>query len=140
MIPNRTPAAAFPRAALALAATLLLALLLVPYSALEAIRHYLPWVGATSHWLAALAPGLDLEHFVAFTALGALARLAQGRWRERWTWLLLVLFSVGTELAQAWIPTRSPNPDDLVLNLAGAGLGYTLACLLVLAARLTRRT
>lgn len=140
MTPHRPSALAVPRTALALAATLLLALLLVPYSALEAIRHSVPWLGATSHWLDALAPRLDMEHFVAFTAVGALARLAQGRARAGWTCLLLVLFSVGTELAQAWIPTRSPKPDDLVLNLAGAGLGYTLACLLVLAARLMRRT
>lgn len=139
-MPPRPSAVAVPRAALAFAATLLLALLLVPYSALEAIRHSVPWVGATSHWLDALAPRLDMEHFVAFTALGSLARLAQGRARAGWTCLLLVLFSVGTELAQAWIPSRSPKADDLVLNLAGAGLGYALACVLLFAALLTRRT
>jgi glycopeptide antibiotics resistance protein len=45
---------------------------------------------------------------------------------RRW-WLILplaLLISVSIELAQHWIPDRSADIDDVIVNVAGALLGY----------------
>jgi glycopeptide antibiotics resistance protein len=53
---------------------------------------------------------------------------------RRW-WLILplaLLVSVSIELAQFWIPDRSADIDDVIVNVAGALLGYLLFRLLSL--------
>ena len=124
-----------PRAALALGSVGVVALLLMPYSGLQAIRSNVEWVGSLSAWFDTLAPGLDMEHLVVFTMLGALSRFAQRRPRWLVTGLLLCLFGLATELAQGWISSRSPRVDDLLLNFAGAALGYAVAAAMAAAFR-----
>ena len=54
--------------------------------------------------------------------LGPIALPAVGRW-----WLIIPLalaISVSIELAQHWIPDRSADIDDVIVNVAGALIGY----------------
>lgn len=56
--------------------------------------------------------------------LGPIALPVLGRW-----WLILplaILVSGSIELAQHWIPARSADIDDVIVNVAGALLGYLL--------------
>jgi len=45
---------------------------------------------------------------------------------DRWWHVVLVAaaLSLAIEVAQLWIPDRAFDVDDLLLNVAGAGLGY----------------
>ena len=47
-------------------------------------------------------------------------------WLDRWPRVLLGAFaiSLAIELAQLWIPDRAADVDDLLLNVAGAAIGY----------------
>ncbi len=56
-------------------------------------------------------------------------------WLDRWWHVLLAAFalSLAIELAQLWIPDRAVDVDDLLLNVAGAALGYALLSVLRLA-------
>jgi glycopeptide antibiotics resistance protein len=56
-------------------------------------------------------------------------------WLDRWWRVLLAAFalSLAIELAQLWIPDRAADVDDLLLNVAGAALGYAILSLLRLA-------
>jgi glycopeptide antibiotics resistance protein len=56
-------------------------------------------------------------------------------WLDRWWRVLLAAFalSLAIELAQLWIPDRAADVDDLLLNIAGAALGYAMLSLLRLA-------
>jgi glycopeptide antibiotics resistance protein len=49
-------------------------------------------------------------------------------WMDRWWRVVLVsaVLSLTIEVAQLWIPARAADVDDLLLNVAGAVLGYTL--------------
>ena len=132
----RFPAVAFvSRGLLALSTGLVLALLVVPYADLLLLRATLPWVGSAAGWLDRLEPGLDMEHLVVFALLGALARFAQRRPRFAVAALWLGLFGLATELAQVWIPTRSAQLDDLLLNVTGAVTGYAVGAAVVWLAR-----
>lgn len=72
-------------------------------------------------------------NLAGFVPMGFLlsALLCGGRCRafgKRLGWVMLVCggLSLGIELAQAWIPTRSSQMLDLILNTLGAGLGVLL--------------
>jgi glycopeptide antibiotics resistance protein len=56
-------------------------------------------------------------------------------WLDRWWRVLLAAFAVSLaiELAQLWIPDRAADVDDLLLNVAGAALGYATLSLLRIA-------
>jgi VanZ family protein len=60
-----------------------------------------------------------LAHFVGFMLAGILA--LGSRWpAPRWVVLLgLVAYAAGTEVIQAFVPRRTPEMWDLLLNLAG---------------------
>jgi len=49
-------------------------------------------------------------------------------WMDRWWRVLLaaILLSLAIEVAQLWIPDRAADVDDLLLNVAGAALGYAI--------------
>jgi glycopeptide antibiotics resistance protein len=49
-------------------------------------------------------------------------------WMDRWWRLLLaaVALSLAIEITQLWVPDRSADVDDLLLNVVGALLGYAL--------------
>jgi glycopeptide antibiotics resistance protein len=56
--------------------------------------------------------------------LGPMAFPVLARW-----WLILplaLLISVSIELAQHWIPDRSADIDDVIVNVAGALIGYLM--------------
>lgn len=58
-------------------------------------------------------------------------------WLDRWWRVLLAAFalSVGIELTQMWIPDRAADVDDLMLNVAGAALGYAILSVVRLGSR-----
>lgn len=59
-------------------------------------------------------------------------------WLDRWWRVLLaaVALSLAIEIAQLWVPDRSPDIDDLLLNVVGAMVGYaTLSALRLGASR-----
>jgi len=63
--------------------------------------------------------------------LGPIAFPALDRW---WRVLLLALvISVAVEVAQLWIPDRSADVDDVMVNVAGAAIGFLIY-------RIARRT
>lgn len=47
-------------------------------------------------------------------------------WLDRWWRILLAALAISTaiEVGQLWIPDRSADIDDVILNVAGALLGY----------------
>jgi glycopeptide antibiotics resistance protein len=49
-------------------------------------------------------------------------------WMDRWWRVLLVgaALSLSIEIAQLWIPHRSADVDDLLVNVTGAALGYAI--------------
>ncbi|MGH2463064.1 MAG: VanZ family protein [Candidatus Limnocylindria bacterium] len=53
-------------------------------------------------------------------------------WMDRWlrVFVAAVALSAAIELAQLWIPERSADVDDVLLNVAGALLGYAILSLL----------
>lgn len=61
-------------------------------------------------------------------------------WMDRWMHVLLaaVAISVAIETAQLWVPDRSADVDDLLLNVVGAMLGYAILSALRLGARRPR--
>jgi len=58
-------------------------------------------------------------------------------WLNRWLRVLVASLALSTaiELAQPWIPDRSADVDDLLLNVAGAILGYAAFLLLRIGSR-----
>jgi glycopeptide antibiotics resistance protein len=70
--------------------------------------------------------------------LGPIALPAMNGWIR--VILAALAISLAIELAQLWIPNRSADVDDVLLNVAGAMLGYALFLLLRLGAGLRRTT
>jgi len=71
-------------------------------------------------WLRNLFGNLGL--LLPLGLLGPIALPALNRW-----WLVIplaLLLSTAIELAQFWIPDRSADIDDVIVNVAGALLGY----------------
>lgn len=70
-----------------------------------------------------------LEHFILYAAIPVIYFLAKGAYLDRvikdryYIILLGILFSLLTEIQQYFIPTRSFNPVDLILNIAGFLVG-----------------
>ena len=58
-------------------------------------------------------------------------------WMDRW-WRVLpaaVALSLAIEVAQLWVPDRSADVDDLLLNVVGAMLGYAMLSVLRIGSR-----
>lgn len=53
-------------------------------------------------------------------------------WLDRWVRVLAVALalSLAIEVAQLWVPDRSADVDDLLLNVAGAMVGYAFLSVL----------
>jgi len=53
-------------------------------------------------------------------------------WLDRWLRVLVtaLVLSSAIELAQLWVPDRSADVDDLLLNVVGAMLGYVILTVL----------
>lgn len=58
-------------------------------------------------------------------------------WMDRWWRVLLaaVALSLAIEVAQLWVPDRSADVDDVLLNVAGAILGYAILRVLRIGSR-----
>ena len=58
-------------------------------------------------------------------------------WMDRWWRVLLaaVALSLAIEVAQLWVPDRSADVDDILLNVAGALLGYAILWVLRIGSR-----
>lgn len=58
-------------------------------------------------------------------------------WLDRWVRVLVASLapSVAIEVAQLWIPDRSADVDDVLLNVAGAILGYAILSVLRIGSR-----
>lgn len=88
-------------------------------------------------WLAlspAPPPAVDtgwdkLNHLLAFAALSFVAQGASGRPALPRLAIVvgLILYGLGIEAAQAWVPGRSSDWQDLLANAAGIGSGCVLA-------------
>jgi glycopeptide antibiotics resistance protein len=59
-------------------------------------------------------------------------------WMDRWLRVVVASLALSTaiELAQLWIPDRSADVDDVLLNVVGAILGYTILTALRIGSRL----
>jgi len=58
-------------------------------------------------------------------------------WMDRWLRVLVASLALSTaiELAQLWIPDRSAEVDDVLLNVVGAILGYAVLRVLRIGSR-----
>jgi len=58
-------------------------------------------------------------------------------WMDRWWRVLLaaVALSLAIEVAQLWVPDRSADVDDILLNVVGAILGYAVLLVLRIGSR-----
>jgi glycopeptide antibiotics resistance protein len=56
--------------------------------------------------------------------LGPIALPALGRWWR--VFLVALAISTAIEVTQLWIPDRSADIDDVIVNVAGALLGYAV--------------
>jgi len=109
------------------------------------------------------APGLDVEpNFIPLHTIGIyLANLDSGYWvrqmagnlflllpvgllgpvvlpwMDRWLRVLVASLALSTaiELAQLWVPDRSADVDDVLLNVVGAVLGYAILTALRIGSR-----
>lgn len=115
-------------------------LLLVPNSALNFLRAEYGWLGSMANGIDRVhaGTGIDLDHAIVFAALGAAAGAAF--WERRWPVLVagLAVLAVASEIAQFWIPGRTPLVSDAMIDLGGAVAGLALARLALEAARRTR--
>jgi glycopeptide antibiotics resistance protein len=82
-------------------------------------------------WVRQLVGNLLL--FLPVGLLGPIAFPALDGWMR--VLLAALVFSVGIEFAQLWIPNRMADVDDVLLNVAGAMFGYAILTLARLASR-----
>lgn len=120
------------RSALVLALLLVIASLVVPYSALERVHEEFGWIGRGEAWLTSVWPGFDLDHLAAFASLGFLAALAKVRLSGGQAVLSLLALAAVTEILQGLVPGRSPQLADAALDIVGGAMGYLVGCGLVL--------
>jgi VanZ family protein len=82
-------------------------------------------------------PG-PLEHMAAYAIAGALLTVCyQKRSQPFIVAVALSLYAATLEIAQIWVPGRNPKFIDFAASSAGALIGPALACIGVLAQRLT---
>lgn len=75
-------------------------------------------------------PG-QIEHFLAYAAVAAIAGLAFGRYlRLRVLLLIIALYAGLLEFAQRWAPERTPSLLDFAASAAGAAVGIALCALM----------
>lgn len=86
-----------------------------------------------------------VAHLVAYTVLGALLAMALGAWtrpspgRAAAAAIVAVLYGVSDEIHQSFVPERTGQAQDVVVDAIGALLGV-LAFVLVARARNAGRT
>ena len=64
-----------------------------------------------------------LAHFGCFAVLAVLALATRPRMRASWLLALLGVYALATELLQGFVPPRTPEFSDFVLNILGIAAG-----------------
>jgi hypothetical protein len=120
---------------LILVARLLLVLIMVlvvtslalPINAIDHVRTNWHGLARWAVWVEQLAPGIDMDHLAAFSALGLAARFSYPDVSVPKMAAILGLLSLLTEIMQFWVPGRTPLLSDAGLDVAGGILGYMTA-------------
>jgi len=88
----------------------------------------------SSFWVGQLVGNLLL--FMPFGILGPMAF----RWLDGWVRVFVgaLILSLLVEASQLWVPNRSADVDDVILNVAGALLGYAFLSIMRAIGRPTR--
>ncbi len=68
-----------------------------------------------------------IEHIVGYAVCGCLFSLGFTYWRASLIFLALAALAFGLEIAQMFVPARTPKVSDAVLSAAGAAFGICLA-------------
>lgn len=119
------------RITLLLVLAAVLAALLVPNTTLASLRSAYPWLGELGSRLDSLSPwGVDLDHLLAFGALGVATGLALPTARLRQVAVGMLALACATELLQVWVPGRTARLADVVGDVAGGLAGW--ACIWLL--------
>ena len=101
--------------------------MVMPLKTLHLLRSNSEWLDQAATLLVSLVPGLELDHVVAFAALGLSARFAFPRASALHCALLLFAVAAFTEVVQIWSPGRDPQVYHVLLDaIAGMG-GFGLA-------------
>ncbi|GAB3646140.1 VanZ family protein [Ramlibacter alkalitolerans] len=108
----------------------LVCLLLAPNTFLRFLRIQYPWIGWPMNWIEAHSASINLAHVIAFVALGFAVKLGMAV-RTRYVLALIATLSVASEIAQFWVPGRTPRLTDAGVDVAGALAGIALARLVL---------
>lgn len=102
---------------------------MLPSSVLAWLRSdYYQWIGRPLNWLDnASTEHLDLTHVALFGGVSLLVACLLPRVRVWKIALVLLGLAVATEVAQFWVPGRSPKLGDVYDNLLGIALGLAVA-------------
>ena len=99
----------------------------MPAVTLHALRSQSPWLDQVATLLLSLMPGVELDHVIAFCALGVAARCAYPRASAWHCALFLLATGALTELVQVWSPGRDPRIYHVLLDAAAGACGFGLA-------------
>jgi glycopeptide antibiotics resistance protein len=114
------------RAVLLVALGIVVAAMVIPASAVAALFTQFGSLRRFTNFLDTVGPAIELDHVLAFAALGLVAYFA---WRCR-TWQAAVGFgsiAVAIELVQLWIPGRDAAVSHALLDTVGGVIGFSLA-------------
>ncbi|HET8745571.1 MAG TPA: response regulator [Ramlibacter sp.] len=99
----------------------------LPEFTLQLLRSYSPWLDNAA--LLSLMLGDNLDHILAFGALGISARFAYPQANASHCTLILAAVAIVTELVQLWSPGRDPALPHVVLDLVSGTIGFGLGSL-----------
>ncbi|HET8744170.1 MAG TPA: VanZ family protein [Ramlibacter sp.] len=108
----------------------LVVLLLMPNTFLRFLRVQYRWIGVPMNWVEAHSASINLAHLIAFLVVGFAARLAMPG-RSRATLAIIVAVAIVSEIAQFWVPGRTPRMSDVGVDVAGTLAGAACAGLLL---------
>ena len=101
--------------------------MVLPANTLHLLRSDSRWLDGAATLLLRLTLGVNLDHVVAFAALGVSARFAYPRAKARYCALLLVAVAAFTELVQVWSPGRDAEIYHVLLDGLAGIAGFALA-------------
>ena len=116
-------------ALLTLAAFMLLIAVALPSRELSRLRSGQRWFGVPLNHLEHLWPGVDLVHVTMFLLLGWLTALALPKLGTARAFMWLAAVAAASEIAQFWVPGRTPRLSDLMLDMVGALVGVVSVAL-----------
>jgi VanZ family protein len=118
------------RILLVLVFTIVVAAMVVPYSALQFMLREFDSLKDVLNFLDTVAPQFQLDHLLSFGALGFAAHFG---WHGRRPWRVAIAVgavAVIVEVAQVWIPGREAAVSHATLGLLGGLFGFGIAWLL----------